>query len=75
MNGPRAANDFATIRARLEELRREREPAMPSEKDAQSDPLLPRGVGICRRPSQTNAGPGRVPLSGPGTHLGSVWDL
>ena len=56
MNGPRAADDFATIRARLEELRREREQAKPSEKDAQPDPLLPRGVSVCRRPSQTNAG-------------------
>jgi hypothetical protein len=75
VNGPRAADDFATIRARLEELRREREQAKPSGKDAQPDPPLPRGVSICRRPSQTNAGPGRVPPSGPGTHLGSVWDL
>ena len=38
VNGPRAADDFATIRARLEELRREREQAEPSGKDAQPDP-------------------------------------
>ena len=31
MNRPRAADDFATIRARMEELRREREQASKSE--------------------------------------------
>ena len=75
MNGPRAADDFATIRARLEELRREREQAKPSRKDAQPDPLLPRGGSIRWPPLETTAGPGRVPPSGPGTHLSSVWDL
>jgi hypothetical protein len=35
---PRAADDFATIRARMEELRRERSPAPPSPED-------PRGGG------------------------------
>jgi hypothetical protein len=30
MQQPRAADDFATIRARLEELRRERVPASPA---------------------------------------------
>lgn len=75
MNGPRAADDFATIRARLEELRRERKQPTPSGKNAQPDPPLPRGVSIFWPPSQTNAGPGRVPPSGRGTHLSSVWDL
>jgi hypothetical protein len=74
VNGPRAADDFATIRARLEELRREREQAKPSGKNARPDLPLPHGS--IRWPlSETNAGPGRVPPSGPGTHLGSVWDL
>ena len=32
MKQPRAADDFATIRARLEELRRERQPEKPAPK-------------------------------------------
>ena len=75
MNAPRAADDFATIRARLEELRREREQAKPSGRDAKPDPPLPRGGSIRWPSSETSAGPGRVPPSGSGTHLGSVWDL
>jgi hypothetical protein len=35
---PRAADDFATIRARLEELRRERDRAETGEKATASDP-------------------------------------
>jgi hypothetical protein len=35
---PRAADDFATIRARMEELRRERERAETGEKATASDP-------------------------------------
>jgi len=38
MNRPRAADDFATIRARMEELRREREAVHGSESEAKSDP-------------------------------------
>jgi hypothetical protein len=75
VNGPRAADDFQAIRARLEELRREGQQAKPSGKNAQPDSLLPRGESVCRRPSQTNAGLGRGPPSGPGTHLNSMWDL
>jgi hypothetical protein len=37
MNRPRAADDFAIIRARIEELRREREAAQAAESDFQSD--------------------------------------
>jgi hypothetical protein len=33
---PRAADDFATIRARLQELRRERAEAAPAETDART---------------------------------------
>jgi hypothetical protein len=33
VTGPRAAHDFATIRARLQELQRERAEASPSEPD------------------------------------------
>jgi hypothetical protein len=75
VNGPRAADDFATIRARLEELRREREQANPCGKNVQPDLPLPRDGNIRWPLSDTNAGPGRVPTSGPGTHLSSVWDL
>ena len=36
---PRAADDFATIRARMEQLRREREAAKPSDKDGTAGPV------------------------------------
>jgi hypothetical protein len=39
MDRPRAADDFATIRARLKELRRERECAGGAEVGSGSDPL------------------------------------
>jgi hypothetical protein len=60
MTRPRAADDFAIIRARLEELRRERVPA-PAEPQARPEP----------RPYHTpsavppNADPRRLP---PATH-------
>ena len=38
MKRPRAADDFAAIRARMEELRREREGAETGEKATASDP-------------------------------------
>jgi len=38
MPRPRAADDFTTIRARMEELRREREGAETGEKATASDP-------------------------------------
>ena len=75
MNGPRAADDFATIRARLEELRREREHAMPSVKNAQRDLPLPRdgaSAGRCQRPTRGREGFTHLALV---LYLGSVWDL
>ena len=63
MNRPRAADDFAAIRARMEELRRAREGTKPSD-EVQRDPPLPRG-GSIRWPPETSAGPGRVRQSGP----------
>ena len=60
MNRPRVADDFATIRARMEELRREREGTKPSEKEAQRDPTMPRGGAIGWPPSETSIGLGRV---------------
>jgi hypothetical protein len=46
VNRPRAADDFATIRARMEELRREREGAKPSEKDGHLNPETYRGRDV-----------------------------
>ena len=64
MNRPRAADDFAAIRARMEELRREREGTKPSDKDAQRDPPMLRPNAIRWLPSETSFGPGRVRQSG-----------
>jgi hypothetical protein len=64
VNRPRAADDFATIRARMEELRREREVTEPSDKDTQRDPPMPRHNAIRWPPSETSARPGRVRQSG-----------
>ena len=64
MNRPRAADDFAAIRARMEELRREREGTKPSEKEAQRDPPIRRGGAIRWPPSETSVGPERVRQSG-----------
>jgi hypothetical protein len=47
VNRPRAADDFATIRARMEELRRERgEGAEDAEKERASEPLPVRANRI-----------------------------
>jgi hypothetical protein len=64
VNRPRAADDFAAIRARMEELRREREGTKPRE-EVQRDPPLPRGGSIRWPPSEIGEGPGRVRQSGP----------
>ena len=65
VNRPRAADDFAAIRARMEELRREREGTEPSQKEAQPDPQTYRTRDVRRTASETSAGPGRVQQSGP----------
>jgi hypothetical protein len=56
----RAADDFATIRARLEELRREREGAQAAEKRLGAKPAdapLPEAwVGRCQRLAQGRDG-------------------
>jgi hypothetical protein len=44
---PRAADDFATIRARMEELRRERAPA-PKKGDGDIDTGAPGGRSLLR---------------------------
>jgi hypothetical protein len=43
---PRAADDFATIRARMEELRREREGAQVTEGELQQNPPLHRARSL-----------------------------
>jgi hypothetical protein len=57
MAHPHAADDFATIRARMEELRWERSPAPPSEED-------PRAVG--RFPGSLEGATRRQPDRSPG---------
>ena len=66
MNRPRAADDFATIRARMEELRRERERAKPKDEDTRRDAPMTRGGSIRWPPSEVSSGPGQVRRSGPG---------
>ena len=60
MNRPRAADDFAAIRARMEELRREREGVQASKRDLQLDPLMRRGQIERWFPGEISTGPGRV---------------
>jgi hypothetical protein len=60
----RAADDFATIRARMEELRRERAAAHADEGDLQRDPRTYRGRDVHWSSGQVGAGPGRVRQSG-----------
>jgi len=65
VNQPRAADDFATIRARMEELRREREGAHAAESDLHRAPPTSRAGNVQWRPSEVSAGPGRGRQSGP----------
>ena len=48
MSRPRAADDFATIRARMEELRRESKRAEAGERDLRSDPPDPPCHRVCK---------------------------
>ena len=66
MNRPRAADDFTTIRQRLEELRREREGAQAPESDLQRDLPNHRARTGRWQPSELDAGLGRVRQSGSG---------
>jgi hypothetical protein len=62
---PRAADDFATIRARLEELRRERETVHASESETKPDPpMRPNRNGYWSQ-QKISAGPGWLRSSGP----------
>ena len=68
MSRPPAADDFATIRARMVELRRERDGAQPAEGDLQRDPPMRRAGTERWIPSEIGARPGRV-RAGPTIHL------
>jgi hypothetical protein len=46
VNRTRAADDFATIRARVEELRRERQGAQSAESELQRDPPMHRSRSL-----------------------------
>jgi hypothetical protein len=60
MNRPRAPDDFATIRARLDQLRREREQAHAGEGELHRDPQTYRARDVRWTASEIDAGPGRV---------------
>jgi hypothetical protein len=66
MNRPRTADDFATIRARMKELRREREGAQAAESDLQQDAPTHRARSVRWPPSELDAGLWRVRQSGSG---------
>ena len=64
MNRPRSADDFATIRARMKELRREREQAEAAESELPRDPAINRSRSVRAGLSELSSGPGRVRQSG-----------
>jgi hypothetical protein len=66
VNRTRAADDFATIRARMEELRREREGTQAIESDLQRDSPMRRARSLRWPPPGIGAGLGRVRQSGSG---------
>jgi hypothetical protein len=66
MTRARAADDFATIRARMEELRRERKAAYATEPEGQSDPAMRPARNAYWSQREISAGPGRVRQSGLG---------
>jgi hypothetical protein len=63
---PRAADDFATIRARMEELRRERECPQVTESELQRDPPSHRARSLRWPLSEVGVASGRVRQSGSG---------
>ena len=65
MTRPRAADDFATIRARMKQLRREREGAQAAEGELQQDQPTYRPRGARWPASEFSQEPGRVRQSGP----------
>ncbi len=66
MTRPRVADDFASIRARMEELRRDREDAAhAAENESERDLAMRRARTVRSPPSETITVPGRVRQSGP----------
>jgi hypothetical protein len=65
MSRPRAAEDFAAIRARLEELRREREAAHSTEGELQSDRPMRSNRNADWWQREINTARERVRQSGP----------
>ena len=70
MNQPRAADDFATIRARMKELRLEREQAEAAESELDGDPPTHRARSVRSPPSDISEEPGRVHRAGSDTQRG-----
>jgi hypothetical protein len=68
MTRPRATDDFSAIRARMEELRRERVGAQAAESDLR-DPPMYRARSVRWPPSEMSEEPGRVRQPGSGTPL------
>ena len=66
VNRPRAADDFAIIRARMEQLRREREGAQAADSDLQWDSPAHRARAGRWPPSESDAELGRLRQSGSG---------
>jgi len=64
MTRHRAADGFAAIRARMKELRRERERAEAAEIELRGDPSGGRGRANRWRPGEISRGSGRVGQSG-----------
>jgi hypothetical protein len=65
MSRPRAADDFATIRARLEELRRDRERAQAPPSDLSPEPPQRYTRYAYGSQREISPGPGQVRRSGP----------
>ena len=66
MTRPPGADDFATIRARIKELRQEREGAQADDSDLQRDPPMHHARSLRWPPPEIAAGSGRVRQSGSG---------
>ena len=65
LDHPSAADDFPTIRARMEELRREREGAHAAENELERELPMRQARSVRWPPSEISVGPGRVRQSGP----------
>jgi hypothetical protein len=69
MTRPRAADDFTTIRARMKELRLERERAEAAESELEWDPPMHRDRSKRWPSPEISKEPGRVHQPGSGTPL------